>query len=113
MLVACEKKVRGGGEIGTGDRARGGRSDGRTVCCGKTDERRCRGRATRVAAETVGPDPGGITSQAADLERTVATEASHGRRRELYAWPMGGADRVHRSEEHTSELQSHHDLVCR
>src|SRR5213076_348560 len=28
MLVACEKKVRGGGEIGTGDRARGGRSDG-------------------------------------------------------------------------------------
>src|SRR5437773_5018904 len=24
-----------------------------------------------------------------------------------------GAERGHRSEEHTSELQSHHDLVCR
>src|ERR1700676_217471 len=95
MLVACEAQVRGGGEIGAGDRARGGCFDGRTVCCGKTGERRCRGRANGVAAETVGLNPGGTTSQAADLERTVATEASYGRRRELHAWPMGGADRVH------------------
>src|SRR5438876_1666963 len=104
MLVACQTQVRGGGEIGTGDRARGGRSDGRTVCCGKTDERRCRGRATRVAAETVGPDPGGITSQAADLERTVATEASHGRRRELYAWPMEIGRASCREREEISEV---------
>src|SRR5471032_3655549 len=27
--------------------------------------------------------------------------------------PMPGAGRICRSEEHTSELQSHHDLVCR
>src|SRR5437667_9146464 len=27
--------------------------------------------------------------------------------------PRGGRDRPERSEEHTSELQSHHDLVCR
>src|SRR5437773_3535251 len=26
---------------------------------------------------------------------------------------LRGKDRRHRSEEHTSELQSHHDLVCR
>src|SRR5437773_7348283 len=26
---------------------------------------------------------------------------------------FGGITRAHRSEEHTSELQSHHDLVCR
>src|SRR5487761_2668188 len=95
MLVACEAQVRGGGEIGAGDRARGGCFDGRTVCCGKTGERRGHGRATPVAAETVGPHPGGITSQAADLERTVATEASYGRRHELRAWAMGDADRVH------------------
>src|SRR5437899_8589175 len=95
MLVACETQVRGGGEIGAGDRARSGRPDGRTVCGGKTGERRCRGRAIGVAAETVGPDPGGTTSQAADLERTVDTKASYGRRRELHTWPMGGADRVH------------------
>ena len=38
-------QVRGGGEIGAGDRARGGCFDGRTVFCGKTGERRCRGRA--------------------------------------------------------------------
>src|SRR5437773_7009480 len=25
----------------------------------------------------------------------------------------GGTNGMHRSEEHTSELQSHHDLVCR
>src|SRR5437773_3596375 len=29
----------------------------------------------------------------------------------LHAWPIPGIS--HRSEEHTSELQSHHDLVCR
>src|ERR1700752_3092826 len=95
MLVTCEAQVRGGGEIGAGDRARGRRSDGRTVCGGTTSERRCRGRATRVAAETIGPNPDGTTSQATRLERTVATEASHGRRRELHAQPVGGADRVH------------------
>src|SRR5947207_13718722 len=27
--------------------------------------------------------------------------------------PMGALYRIHRSEEHTSELQSHSDLVCR
>src|SRR5437773_9209734 len=27
--------------------------------------------------------------------------------------PPSGQQHVHRSEEHTSELQSHHDLVCR
>src|SRR5437667_12371443 len=94
MLVACQTQVRGGGEIGTGDRARGGRSDGRTVCCGKTDERRCRGRAPRVAAETVGPEPGGIEPKAADLERTVATEASLGRCREHSVWLRGATDGV-------------------
>src|SRR6266540_7523497 len=33
-----------------------------------------------------------------------------------YHWKLGdgsGADGAVRSEEHTSELQSHHDLVCR
>src|SRR5437773_8294279 len=33
-----------------------------------------------------------------------------------YQWDRRGADLLHealRSEEHTSELQSHHDLVCR
>src|SRR5208337_3814802 len=95
MLVACETQVRGGREIGAGDRARGRHSDGRTVCGGTTSERRFRCRATRVAAETVGLDPGATTSQVADLERTVATEASYGRRRELHAQPVGRADRVH------------------
>src|SRR5437773_6077958 len=28
-------------------------------------------------------------------------------------WPRGHRYRCDRSEEHTSELQSHHDLVCR
>src|SRR5437667_3565519 len=35
----------------------------------------------------------------------------------VYLWPESGEERAHhelvRSEEHTSELQSHHDLVCR
>ena len=38
----CQTQVRGGGEIGAGDRAPGGRADGRTVCGGKTGERRFR-----------------------------------------------------------------------
>src|SRR5437773_9692757 len=34
-------------------------------------------------------------------------------RGELGPAPVGGGAGVARSEEHTSELQSHHDLVCR
>ena len=51
-------------------------------------------RATGVAAETVAPGAGGAASQAADLERPVATEASHGRCRGLHARPMGSIDCV-------------------
>jgi transposase len=36
------------------------------------------------------------TSRVADLERTVATKASYGRRRELHAQPVGGTNSVHR-----------------
>jgi hypothetical protein len=53
-----------------------GTIDGHTACGGTTSERRCRGRATRAAAETVRRDPGGTTSQATARERTVATQAS-------------------------------------
>src|SRR5438132_5913778 len=42
----------------------------------------------------------------ADADRQMARRASHGEHEEP---PPGG----HRSEEHTSELQSHSDLVCR
>src|SRR5574343_877041 len=35
------------------------------------------------------------------------------RRRRLVSGGIGGIPRPARSEEHTSELQSHHDLVCR
>src|SRR5208283_5624360 len=37
--------------------------------------------------------------------------AFHARRRLVLGWPGPVSDA--RSEEHTSELQSHHDLVCR
>src|SRR6516165_7601023 len=91
----CQTEVRGSGENGAGHRPRGGRSDRRPVCGGTTGQRRFRGRATGVTAETVGRNPGGAASQAADLERTVATEASYGRRGGLHARPMGSTDGVH------------------
>jgi hypothetical protein len=39
LLIPCETKVRGSEENGTGDRARGGRADRRTVCGGTTGQR--------------------------------------------------------------------------
>ena len=61
MLVACEKEVRGSGEIGAGDSARGRRFAGRTVCSGKASQRYFRGGATGTATEAVGTGAGGTT----------------------------------------------------
>src|SRR5438034_3632528 len=49
-------------------------------------------------------------------EPAMCRRERHGQRigplRQLWVSSLGGDDRV-RSEEHTSELQSHSDLVCR
>src|SRR5260370_20319889 len=43
-----------------------------------------------------------------------ASQTQAGLQNELERYPLGEHDRLeHRSEEHTSELQSHLDLVCR
>src|SRR5260221_1703051 len=72
---------------------------------------RCRPGAVRRAdagvARPHGAEPGG---RHGGLRRQVADHAGAARGRR--AAPADGA-RTDRSEEHTSELQSHSDLVCR
>src|SRR5882762_8493074 len=94
MLVARTAEVRGGGENGAGDRPRGRRFDRPAVCGGKTGQGCGRGRETSFAADAVGAGAGRTATQVADLERTVAAEASHGGSGELRAQPMGGTDGV-------------------
>src|SRR5882757_1902599 len=94
MLVARAAEVRGGGENGAGDRSRGRGFDRPAVCGGKTGQGCVRGREASVAADTVGAGAGRTAIQVADLERTVAAEASHGGSGEPHAQPMGGVERV-------------------
>src|SRR5882762_6105255 len=68
---------------------------GQAVCGGKTGQGGFRGRETGDAAGAVGACAGGAAAEVADMEGTVAAEASHGRSGELRSQPMGGADCVH------------------
>src|SRR5437773_8758021 len=68
-------------------------------------------RDRRLRVEVQGSDP---RQEPESLARSAAPDAS----REAHRVPGGHVDQVDlvvelRSEEHTSELQSHHDLVCR
>src|SRR5438034_5960675 len=47
------------------------------------------------------------------IERTVSRSASSGHPTSRHCFCAGPLPPDHRSEEHTSELQSHSDLVCR
>src|SRR5437773_8287955 len=68
-------------------------------------------RELMVAAKLGGPDP--------DLNPRLAAAVEKARKASVYrdtierAIKKGSGQTDERSEEHTSELQSHHDLVCR
>src|SRR5437773_5086368 len=62
--------------------------------------------ATWPSATTTAPVSVAMSMTAAGLKRRTYESASHRIRRP-------SASVLMRSEEHTSELQSHHDLVCR
>src|SRR6266540_3902928 len=71
--------------------------------------------------DLVAAQPGGFSEQATGLLVDVVEHIHTGiyeqvlddRWSPLLAEISGGLDALARSEEHTSELQSHHDLVCR
>src|SRR5437773_127825 len=68
--------------------------------------------AAFVAGHDVAVEAGRDLLVERGLRHEVARELLDG---ELVEWLVGveGLDHAFRSEEHTSELQSHHDLVCR
>ena len=68
---------------------------GRVFAVEKTGQGYVCSRKTGIAADAVGAGADGTATEVAALERTTATEASHGRSGELHARPMGGADGVH------------------
>src|SRR5437773_9648325 len=79
---------------------------------------------TKVKDGTMTSSPGLMSSNSADIssacvhdvvnsaDETGKRFSSHSRQR-LVKGPSPERCRCRRSEEHTSELQSHHDLVCR
>src|SRR5437660_1742437 len=94
MLVARETEVRRGGKNGTGDSARSSCFDERALCRGEAGQGCFRGRASRVAPGAVDASVGRAAAEAAALEGTTDTQASHGGRGELHPEPMGGAERI-------------------
>src|SRR5207249_10302906 len=79
---------------------------------GDTGEPVERGRSASPLPRPLKSGPG---TRLRGVERiSCPLKRSAGRRRGVPSWPPGGSSApIRRSEEHTSELQSRFDLVCR
>src|SRR6202012_2681937 len=77
-------------------------------CCAASHGRSCRSLAGRLAAGRGRPWPGGYCRR-----RDVYYRDRFIRGYRAVGWQYPAEKEGQRSEEHTSELQSHSDLVCR
>lgn len=94
LLGARAAEVRGRREDATSHRGRGG-GDDQTAVCDRGKRQGVGGRgASGLTAKRIAPDPGDAEREAADVERSIAAQASDGPGGGVHAESVGGTECV-------------------